>query len=850
MRSLFARFRTVSTRYLWKRWNRAGLIVASIALGVGMLVTTQLLNRCIDAAASESASPGVETADLVVTANRRVQLGLVPKLRNVPGIKAVSPMLVDRVVLPGFGNRSAVLIGLDVAAGKATNENSFQAQLNITNPLAWVSGRGVVIGQDLASVMSPDGRPTRPFEIRCGGRLHKLEPVGAVQLQGKAAKLGGFLLVMDVYQAARAMGQEGICERIDLQIEAGADLNSIRAAAQAAIGDLATVETPEAAVQSTKEVVGGVRISLTLCGIGAIIVGLFLVYNALAVSVAERRHDIGVLRSMGANRRQIAGLFTFEALTLGLVGSLLGLPLGLAVAKLTFSLVRLQMEQIFLTANQPLELTRSTILLAIVAGLATSWFAALVPAMQAASDEPADAVRRDPSSAGRFFLYLQALASLALIGMGMGFVMIRDYLPQRVGGLCGMALLLVGMLWSVPLLVGLLARLLQPFARRLFGIETRLAADNLLRAPGRTGVVVGALAAGVALMFQTAGIGKSNEEPVLEWLDRAVSADMFVVSGDPNAAIGIMAMQPEVAQQLRAIPGVETTMTIRYAQPDFNGRVVFLTAIDAQVYHDSNRNRSKLPKLGLFKKLLEPNTCLVSENFAALNHVGPGDTIALQGPHGPVSLQIAGAIPEYSWSRGTILVDRNFYAKVFEDPLVDSIHVFLQPECRDEAWKRVKEFTDSQALLIVTRDEFNKMVTSVIRRMYAMAYLLQTAVAIEAVLGVVMALLISVLQRRRELGLLRAVGATQRQVLRTVLAEATLMGIFGVLLGVAAGLPLEWYLLRVVIFEDTGFIFPVTFPWRETLILSCLAVGTATIAGLFPAIQAVRLRIAEAIAYE
>jgi putative ABC transport system permease protein len=134
--------------------------------------------------------------------------------------------------------------------------------------------------------------------------------------------------------------------------------------------------------------------------------------------------------------------------------------------------------------------------------------------------------------------------------------------------------------------------------------------------------------------------------------------------------------------------------------------------------------------------------------------------------------------------------------------------------------------------------------------MYTLAYMQQIAVGIVAALGVVMALLISVLQRRRELGLLRAVGATQGQVLHTVLAEATLMGLLGTALGVLAGMPMEWYLLRVVIYEESGFIFPVAFPWRETLALSALAVGTATLAGLVPALHAVRLRIAEAIAYE
>ncbi len=258
-----------------------------------------------------------------------------------------------------------------------------------------------------------------------------------------------------------------------------------------------------------------------------------------------------------------------------------------------------------------------------------------------------------------------------------------------------------------------------------------------------------------------------------------------------------------------------------------------------------------MPKLYLFPQLTQPNTCLISENFSALHKVSAGDTISIQGTHGPVPMKVLGVIPEYSWSRGSILVDRRFYADAFDDHLIDSIHVFLRPDAGEaEARQRVKEFCDANALAVLTKNEIDKWLVSLIKRIYALAYLQQIAVGVVAAMGVVMALLISVLQRRRELGLLRAVGATQGQVLKTVLAEATLMGLFGTLLGILAGVPLEWYLLRVVIYEETGFIFPVLVPWRQTLILSTLAIGTATIAGLVPAIHAVRLRIAEAIAYE
>lgn len=843
---------TVSRRYLRQRWDRALLVASSIGIGVAMLVSTQLLNRCLDAAARESVTPGSIRPDWMITNNRKVRLELAEALRRVPGVADAQPFLIERVVLPEIGNRTAILIGLDTGTGQgAVNErNPFEAELAITNPSAWLSGRGVVVGQELARALSPDGRAVQPVVVRAGGRKHTVLPAGVVTLHGQAAKLGGFLLVMDVRQAASMLSQPGLCERIDLYLEPGADPEAVRERLAEVVGQHGAIHTPESALRATEDIVGPIRIGFSLTGVGAMVVGLFLVYNALAVSVAERRHDIGVMRSLGATRPQIAALFAVEAVVLGWLGSILGIPLGWGMARATFHLVSLEMEQVFLTGKQPMTVTLDLILGAMAAGLLTALLAALVPALQAANDEPADAVRRSPRSSGRVFRTLQWLASLGLMVGGFGLVLFRDSLPKRWGGYGGLVLLLLGLLLAIPFLVDLLSRLLQPTLRRVLGIEARLAADNLSRAPGRTGVVVGALAAGVALMFQTAGVGESNKRPILDWLDRAVTADLFVICGDPQSTSSVLPMQPDVIDDLRQLSAVEQTMAIRYGQPEYNGRLAFLTALDARTYHDSNRHASRLPGLPLFLELEQPNTCLVSENFAALNHVGPGDTIELRGPNGPVPLRIVGVIQEYSWARGTILLDRKFYAQAFQDPLIDTVHVFLKPGSGPEGWEQVRQVADRNALVVVSRQDFDAMVTSFIRRLYLLSYMQQLAIGVVAALGVVMALLISVLQRRRELGLLRAVGATQSQVLLTVLWEAMLMGVFGTAIGIAAGIPLEWYLLRVVIFEESGFVFPVAVPWRETTILAGLSIGIATLAGLFPAIHAVRIRIAEAIAYE
>jgi putative ABC transport system permease protein len=228
--------------------------------------------------------------------------------------------------------------------------------------------------------------------------------------------------------------------------------------------------------------------------------------------------------------------------------------------------------------------------------------------------------------------------------------------------------------------------------------------------------------------------------------------------------------------------------------------------------------------------------------------VGVGQTIELPGPKGPVPLRVIGTVRDYSWSRGSVFVDRARYARLFGDDLIDICHVFMRPNPAGSALggRPVQQYAAAHGLVVTDKDSLQKFLSELINRIYLLAYLQQIVVGAVAALGVVTALLISVLQRKRELGLLLALGATPGQVLRSVLAEAVLMGAFGTVLGVLIGLPLEWYVLRVVMVEESGFVFDVVVPWREAMGIAAAAISTAAIAGLVPALHAVGTRIPDA----
>jgi putative ABC transport system permease protein len=869
-------FRTLSLRHLQLHLGMNALVVLCIALGVICWVATSSLYTSLEKAIVVTLNPLSGYADLqVVNDPRGVPRGLKEKLAKVPGVKSVRPLIVSGLHIVRGPNDllSATLLGIEVpkedesaTAGKGeitlsegTESRYAAARLFRQKP--------VIVGKELDDRLPAD---EKKFKIRVAGRTHELTRVGTVEASGSIAALGSNVLVMDIDQAAPLVDLEGRVSRIDIALEPGSDPGEMKRRLQEEIGskDVAKVSTPQIEDNRVKEALAPLKVGTLIVSTGSLVVGMFLVFNTLSVSVAQRRHEIGVLRSVGATRGQIRNLFLMEAALLGLIGAVLGVPLGLGLARVLLgSLSRLVADALFPVPMMPPTLMelRWFLFSAAVAGVATSVIAALFPAISAAREEPADAVRRVPPSGGLHTRLLQLAICFALVLIGVGLATGRNQLPdKRLAVFGGVGCIFLASFLGTALFSAVCARLLRPVAQRLFSVEGRLAADNLVRAPGRTGLVIAALAAGVALMTHTAGVIRSNERGITDWLERHVTADLIVTSGGAiTSGSKTMSMLEEVRPGLEeALPAGSRTVAVSWSGSEWTRPRevvdVFVALVDAEGYYEANRVRGwSVPKVELFHRLSqEPNTTVVSDNFADLNGVRVGDTITLPVQEGGLTLTVIGTVEDYAAPRGLIFLDRNRYKQEFHAERVDIFDVYLPEGADAAAITRARadlaqaSVSAEHSLVAITGADLRSEVAKMIRRLHSIAYLQEGVVGLVAGLGVVAALMISVLQRRRELGLLRAVGSTQGQVLRTVLFEALLMGLIGGVLGVAFGLLLEWYALHVVMAEEAGFRFAMLVPWQEASMIVLGSVLLATFAGLIPAGNAVRLRIADAIAYE
>ena len=569
-------YRVLSLRYLLHRWDRALLIVVSIALGVATLISARILNQCIEAAAQDTTTPGAAAELYVTNGEAGVLRSLVDELRaaNVPGVKSVQPLVYDRVTLPDLDGRVAVLIGAEVTSQLIQKDNPLKVTVEFNNSPArlqllpvlgaiqegdftkagklWdkIPARLVMVSRPIYDEWLRRGGGNKPFVVRHAQRDVECLPVGIVDFapDSPLAPMGKNFIGMSVGQAARVLrpipplgvvlggpgdalaeelGSPEKVNRIDLFLEPGADNDASRARRRPTCRQRASVRTPDAQRRSTQEIVSGLQLAFLVCAAGAMIVGLFLVYNAMAVTVAERRPDIGILRSVGATRGQIVVLFASLATILGVIGAIARRAARHRAGRTHAQPVP---ERTGVDVPEPGPESDADLVDERGAGGPRGRLDGRVRGARPGGPgrERRPGPRRPPQRRAARKVSgssIHRLCCLTLLGGGAAMILFRHELPARLGAVGGMMIVLIGLL-----LVGSdprrHSRLVPATARcATCPISVRLAFDNLSRAPGRTGVVIGALGAGVALMFQTAGVARSNEEPVVAWIAQVVQAD-------------------------------------------------------------------------------------------------------------------------------------------------------------------------------------------------------------------------------------------------------------------------------------------------------------------------------------
>lgn len=819
-----------SRRDLRRHLSQTLLTVLGVALGVAVLVAVELAN--------ESARRAFDLSLQTLTgrATHRVLAGpdglpesLFTELR-LQGVRPSTPVIEGLAQVDGQTYR---LLGIDPFSdgpfrptGPASDGTRPEGELRalLTRP------NTVLLGErDLQRLGRAVGER---LTLTIAGVEHAVEIVGRLQSDNPVALEG--LMFADIASAQELLPQRlGRVDRIDLildreQTESVADL--LPAGVR-----LETVEDNRGVQRRMTE---AFHTNLAAMGLLALLVGGLLVYNTITFSVLRRRGLLGMLRVLGATRADLFRLVLSESLLLGLVGTLIGLALGVLLGQGLVKLVTRTINDLYFVLTVSSLLVSPWILLkGFVIGLLATAAAALVPAIEAARTQPQAAVRRSgiEHRAHRAAPWL-ALAGVLLTGLGL----LGVALPGKglITAFVALFLCIVGFALLVPAALLLLTRLIAPLIYRLFGKTGRLATRGVAAGLSRSGIAVAALTVAVSA---TVGVGvmvESFRATVHLWLQQTLTSDIYVSLPGSDRERLRRSLDPELMDRLAEIDGVASLSTGRPREVDSEFGPIPLLALNDAAHVDAGFRFKARAADDPFPAYRRGASVFVSEALAYHHGLGPGDSIELIAPTGRHSFRIGAIYYDYSTDRGRLSMDRARYAELWNDPGVSTAGLKLTPDADlEQVATEVRALVQDRErpLLVRANAEIRALSMQVFDRTFAITGVLRLLAIGVAFIGVLSALLALQLERAREHATLRALGVTPRQLAGLVSLECGLMGLAAGVLALPLGWLMAQLLIEVVNKRSFGWSMQSLLPPGVLSEAVGLALVAALLAGLYPA---------------
>lgn len=809
MRSRRLLFRTLIWGPLAGRpWQAVGM-AAAIALGVAMVAAIHWVN----ASALHSFEKGVSA--LSGRANLSVQPtgggldeGLLPRIRNFPEVAAAYPALKMR--LPVAGGGRLPLLGVDMLRDAAVR-GDYLPELGGQGPSFrdLLDKGAILLGRDAA----------RRLEVGVGDTLQVQRGADTVGL-----RIAGLLpteafwsrgAVMDLATAQWTLDRLGELDRIDVVLTDPAARSAFRERLKDSAGESVRLSRPELETRRLDAMTRAYRTNLNVLALVGLLTAAFLVYSLLTLSMRRRRPQFALLRVLGMERRRLAAWLLGEGVLLGVVGSAVGLALGLGLAWAGVQVLGGDLGAGYFSDVRA-RLSANALEMAVLGllGTAAAVVGTLAPVLDNVRNAGEAALRRggaeerdSPSTVVRL-----GVAAVALLGAG-GLTQLPAWRGLPVAGYAAILLVLGAGLLLAPFALRLFARAL-PVSRR--HVVALVARAQLLGAPRRSALAVSAALVSFALLVAMSTMIHSFRGSVTAWLDQILAAELYVRSG-PGGQATYLPTEP--VAEVDGWPGVRRVDTMRRFQLDWapegsgGGSTAPLQVTARDLGLDETRQAVTLLD-GQWPEVGGRPEVLISEVMARRHDLEPGD--ALQVPLGGSSrrLTVAGVWRDYSYQWGHLLVDREMYRRVSGDERVDQMAVYLEEEAEKPAIRQRLEsaFAGAPALEVADAGEIRRHSLDVFDRSFAVTYVLVVVAVGVGLIGTLQSLAVQALERRGELAMLRFLGFRIRDVARAQAYEGALVGGFGGLLGLAVGAVVAYLLVNVVNEQSFLWSLPVDFP--------------------------------------
>ena len=823
-------------RPLLREKTRTALTILGIAVGVAVVVAIQLANQSALRAFRESVDAVAGRANYQIVSEATplpedTLLALQPLWRE--GVRFAPVIDVEGLVEPA--QIPVRLLAVDLLSDlhfrdyryAKVRKGTFDLFANdaVIIPAPFAKEHGLMMGS--------------PLTLNILGQTKRMTVRGILEAQGPATAFNGAIAVCDIATAQKAFGLTARLTRIDLMVPNDESLKRVK------LPPGARIERPSRRNERVEKMLQAFRVNLfALAGV-ALLVGMFLVYNTVLLSILRRRRDVGVLKTLGAAPGQIFGAFVAEGLLFGAVGSVLGIALGNWLAFAILGSIGKTINSLYVTSRpEAIVLTPGVIAIGMAVGMALSFVSAIQPSVEAARVGPNAFIRTGGSAGARGGLR----AGPALLCFGAAILASR--LPAwrgiAVGGYVAVLLVVAGFSFLAPAVIRLTSKIPLPF-----GIVGRLASASLPASLRRTSIASAALAIAIGMMVAVALMVGSFRETVRIWVNQTVSSDLWLRPSKGLSNAGSALFPPQIADELRRVPFVAAMDRARGRDIVLGDSLVTVGSGDFDVavrFGDLPMVAPRDSRAAIGRARREHGV-VVSESFSTKFGKGVGDAVELPGAG---SFPITGVYRDYSNDRGTIVMDREDYVRAFHDDRINTIVVYLKPGItREEARRKLEaQFGPRYHAFAVTNGEIRSEVMRIFDQTFLITYALLGVAIVVAVLGIVNTLAALILERTRELALLRVTGLSVRETRIMIVLESSLLGLAATAAGVAMGYALSWILINVI--NKQSFGWTIEFHTPAALIAASLAVtfAASALSGLLPARIAERIRIATALKSE
>jgi putative ABC transport system permease protein len=856
--------RRVSFPRLIEHPLRTFLTVLGIALGVASSISVQMITDTMSDSFSSMIDAVSGKAALQISGG---EIGVAEELydrlqardeNNRPPIRGLHAAMPTIQTVTKFAAENLLVLAVDTLNDRAARDYKMVGKdgAEISDPLAFLnSTNAILLNRDFAgrhhfniddTIELLTSKGLKPFVIR-----------GLLESSGPATAFGGNFALMDVYAAQIYFGKAGLFDSIDLLLEPGADVNEVRQNAEAFLGGRYEVRRPEQRNEGVDSLLRSLKMGLVLMMLIVLAMGGFIIFHTVTTSIYQRTREIGILRMVGVTRSGIWSLFVFEGVWLGLAGSILGTIGGYFLGRYSILEYAGAVTNLFVPTDTTHAVFKfSMIIKGTILGLGATMLGAMYPSWRATSITPLQVLRFGPGlSAGKGAKLLRWTALALASAVVIAACVFHPALRLTLNGvrtamfsilIAGIAMTPIAMYFFLRLFVRLTAVMRTPLVR--------LASENLLRDLGRSAMTVAAFMVALAVMFEIYIFMNSMKKEIRSWMDNILKADVFITASGTFATRISMAMDPSMTKKIAELPGVEDAVELRSRQVDWGDVRIVVIAVNLPGY--LNRTRIQFVREydeEAVQASVRDEGVFISQNFAARNpELRAGGMLTLMTPEGKVDFKILGIIVDFTSETGSVLINHNLYKKYFKDELVDTYYVYLKPGVDTQSIRRAVDSMvgENFHLFVLTNREFKDSILSAIDQIFSLSVSLEILTLIIAIIGIINNLLANVIDRTREIGVLRSLGATRMQIGLIFCLQSGIMGFCGAFVALFAGWGLGTIHMKRLSLILSGWVMPIHYSAMLIAVTFLVVVLTATVSGLFPATRAAGLKLREALKYE